>query len=99
MAGLHQVDTPHDADADTGTLVLVVRKDAESAADIASADGRFAPLSVTTEGFLRVDVPEAGVRLERTPTVESLLAETNSLLRRLVLAVEIMTGQTLNDPQ
>ena len=99
MAGLHQVDTPHDADNDRGTLVLVVRKDAESAADIASADGRFAPLTVTTEGFLRVDVPTGGIEVARTATVESLLAETNSLLRQLVLGMQILTGQKIDDPK
>lgn len=99
MAGLHQVDTPHDEDKDQGTLVLVVRKDTDGDALLATADGRFAALTVTKDGYLRVDVPATGIELAEAPTVESLLEETNSLLRRLVLGLELLHGKSIPDPR
>lgn len=100
MAGLHQVNTQHDADKDHGVLVLVVRKDTLPAfPDVDSDDNDFMPLTLDANGYLRVNVPVDGVKVSGSPSVEDLLEETNSLLRRLVLSMELLQGHPVPDPR
>lgn len=104
MAGEHRIGTAHDDDRDHGVLLLPVRKDDlsklvnEPDGKTPYGDGKFAALEVDERGYLRVKLPSDGTAISAAPTVEELLTEQNSLLRRLVLAMEMIHGNKIPDP-
>ena len=104
MAGLHRISTAHDDAKDSGVLMLPIRKDDVSKLRDESngtpyGDGNFAALEVDEAGYLRVKLPASGAAVSEAPTIEDLLTEQNSLLRRLVLAMELFHGTEISDPQ
>lgn len=100
MAGLHRADTEYNGTRDTGVLIFAVRKDdlATVESERFADDGNFHPFVVDADGYLRVNVPTAGVKVSEAPSVQELLEQTNSLLRRLVLAMEMVHGTEIPDP-
>jgi len=104
MGYSHELGKVFDANGRTvGTLCLVIRKDDPSVGKEGDDyslvdDGDFAAATVNEKGFLRVDVPKAGIPILEALTVQERLDETNSLLRRLVLAMEILHGMKIEDP-
>ena len=105
---MEQVNTTHvEGKKVVGEVWLVVRRDTDldesrARADAADArlgdDGKYSPLSVDRLGYLRVALPGAGSKVSGAPSLEELLTETNSLLRRLALAAEIAHGTEIPDP-
>ena len=101
----HQLGRAYDsAQRVIGQLVLVIRKDAAATGtdpdDLSLVDDSdFSSLTVDKLGYLRVRTPPSGVPVSEVLTLEERLDETNSLLRRLVLAMEMIHDQPLADPQ
>ena len=105
MIGAHRVGTAHDEARDAGVLVLPIRKDdvtknrnEPDGLDNPYADGDFAVLEVDERGFLRVRVKDDQLKIASSPSVEELLEVQNSLLRRVVLALEMLHETSLDDP-
>ena len=103
---VHRVGQSYESEQkNLGSLVLVIRRDTsevgKEASDfsIAADNGDYTALTVDKLGYLRVNVPAAGVVVSEARTIEDRLEEMNSLLRRVVLALEMLHGTRIEDPQ